>query len=164
MKTVQESRKRSVRVKPDISTRTIQNLLGALYKDREFLEEVLHYEDNKSNGKKTSNSDKIRELAVAGLNFLDSRLEFWQQQQPMRPSRGNEALRNKLRNSQAALKISDHKRSQIILGILADLDKIDDCNLYFPPHVYLPYRSNKKSTRGGTQALREPEKARTEMG
>lgn len=58
--------------------KTVKQLLGELYEDREYLEKLL----NDSRATKQADST-IRSLVSNGINYLDSRLDFWRQQQPL---------------------------------------------------------------------------------
>lgn len=79
----------------------MKQLLGELYEDRDYLERLLHEEDEKNKRRQaisgSQNEQKeqkqarrgraaedekpgLREAIISGLNYLDKRSEFWQQQ------------------------------------------------------------------------------------
>jgi len=58
--------------------KTVKQLLGELYEDREYLEKLL----NDSRATKQSDNT-IKSLVSNGITYLDSRLDFWRQQQPL---------------------------------------------------------------------------------
>lgn len=64
---------------PIASEKTMKELLGELYADREYLEKLMN-----DPGLIINNKDKsIHALVEEGLSYLDSRTEFWRQQKPM---------------------------------------------------------------------------------
>lgn len=77
----EQKQQRKERVKPQLDNKTVKQLLGELYEDREYLEKLLHTEEQSK--RKTEKSHQIREIIVDGLNYLEKRTEFWQQQKPM---------------------------------------------------------------------------------
>jgi len=94
--------------------KTVKQLLGELYEDREYLEKLL----NDSRATKQSDST-IKSLVSNGISYLDSRLDFWRQQQPL--------------YSRKKKRIDHSNRNRIIKGIgsdptnyvLRNLDDID---------------------------------------
>ncbi|XP_067928491.1 outer dynein arm-docking complex subunit 4-like [Watersipora subatra] len=58
--------------------KTVRQLLGELYGDKEFLEKLLKETDTSS-----KNGQQIYDLACDGLHYLDTRTDFWRQQKPM---------------------------------------------------------------------------------
>lgn len=58
--------------------RTIRQLLGDLYGDKQYLEKLLKNTENR-----TETGRIINHIAEEGLNYLDTRTEFWQQIKPM---------------------------------------------------------------------------------
>lgn len=96
---------RKVKEKPTVkpSEKTVKQLLGELYSDREYLENLLQdpsfitLEDQHlpSSGSK---SKKLPSLINGGLKYLDGRTEFWRQQKPIY-SRKKDAERLTMRMS-----------------------------------------------------------------
>ncbi|KAL5010823.1 hypothetical protein ScPMuIL_013128 [Solemya velum] len=58
--------------------KTVKQLLGELYGDKQYLEKLLQETDSKTDMGKT-----ISDLVEEGLNYLDTRTDFWRQQKPM---------------------------------------------------------------------------------
>ena len=69
--------------------RTVKQLLGELYVDKEFLENMYHDRDFVTNP-----NEAVRQLVFEGLKFLEARTEFWRQQKPLY-ARKKEAVRPK---------------------------------------------------------------------
>ncbi|KAI3378335.1 hypothetical protein SNEBB_011084 [Seison nebaliae] len=61
--------------------RTQKHLLGELYEDRIYLERLLR--DEEINSPKTTSAQRINDLINDGLDYLDTRTEFWRQQRPI---------------------------------------------------------------------------------
>jgi len=92
--------------------KTIRQMLGELYGDRMYLEKLL-----KETGSGTSKTgQKISSLAEAGLSYLDTRTEFWQQVKPM--------YARKYETQQAMSRYKQPRTSphQYVLG---ELEKVD---------------------------------------
>lgn len=64
--------------RPAGNEKTIKQLLGELYGDRQYLEKLLKETDPNTPVGKT-----ISGLVSQGLNYLDTRTDFWRQQKPM---------------------------------------------------------------------------------
>ena len=60
------------------SERTVKQLLGELYDDKEFLEDLYHDRDFINNP-----NEAVRQLVYEGLKYLEARTEFWRQQKPL---------------------------------------------------------------------------------
>lgn len=60
------------------SEKTLKQLLGELYADREYLQKLYDDRDFVNNP-----NDRIYSLVSDGLKYLDTRIEFWRQQKPM---------------------------------------------------------------------------------
>ena len=136
-KQTQEKKTRLERKPCNTDSRTVKQLLGELYSDREFLEKLLNEEGiewiSQHNGEgnkniriletlvnKTENSEQIRYLVVKGLNYLDERSDFWQQQKPMYARKKFQVKRTKNGSS------SDTKQQRdIIKYVVTSLDEID---------------------------------------
>ncbi|NWR02392.1 TTC25 protein, partial [Paradoxornis webbianus] len=63
------------------SPKTEQQLLGALYADKAFLEKLLKDEDLMQSS--TRQGMKVMDLVLGGISYLNRRRDFWQQQKPM---------------------------------------------------------------------------------
>ncbi|NXY36961.1 TTC25 protein, partial [Pomatorhinus ruficollis] len=63
------------------SPKTEQQLLGALYADKAFLEKLLKDEDLMQSS--TRQGVKVMDLVLGGISYLNHRRDFWQQQKPM---------------------------------------------------------------------------------
>uniref|UniRef100_A0A8C3R5V7 Outer dynein arm-docking complex subunit 4 n=1 Tax=Cyanoderma ruficeps TaxID=181631 RepID=A0A8C3R5V7_9PASS len=63
------------------SPKTEQQLLGALYADKAFLEKLLKDEDLMQSS--TRQGIKVMDLVLGGISYLNHRRDFWQQQKPM---------------------------------------------------------------------------------
>ncbi|NXO32276.1 TTC25 protein, partial [Cisticola juncidis] len=63
------------------SPKTEQQLLGALYADKAFLEKLLKDEDLMQST--TRQGTKVMDLVLSGISYLNQRRDFWQQQKPM---------------------------------------------------------------------------------
>ncbi|KAJ3364379.1 Tetratricopeptide repeat protein 25 [Allomyces javanicus] len=81
--------------------RDVKQLLGELYADKEYLEQLLNDRDFINNP-----NDRIFELVSDGLKYLETRTEFWRQQKPIYARRKEAAaIRSKMtsaRNRQLA--------------------------------------------------------------
>lgn len=64
---------------PAASTKTVKQLLGELYADKQYLENLLEDRDFIQG----NNHSVIHGLISGGINYLDSRTEFWRQQKPL---------------------------------------------------------------------------------
>ncbi|KAL1277995.1 hypothetical protein QQF64_024668 [Cirrhinus molitorella] len=74
-----ESKKQSQ--KTDKSEKTAKELLGKLYSDREYLEKLLQDEDLIKS--KIRTGERVQDLIVGCISYLDTRTAFWQQQKPI---------------------------------------------------------------------------------
>ncbi|XP_048416844.2 outer dynein arm-docking complex subunit 4 isoform X10 [Stegostoma tigrinum] len=63
------------------TNKTVRVLLGELYGDKEYLENLLL--DKELMKTSTESGGTIQELIMNGITFLDSRTEFWRQQKPI---------------------------------------------------------------------------------
>ncbi len=60
------------------SDKNARQLLGELYVDKEYLEQLLNDKDFEHNP-----NEQVRQLVLDGLKYFDSRTEFWHQQKPI---------------------------------------------------------------------------------
>ncbi|XP_051571539.1 outer dynein arm-docking complex subunit 4 isoform X2 [Myxocyprinus asiaticus] len=63
------------------SERTAKQLLGELYSDRKYLEKLLQDEDLIKS--KIRTGERVQDLIIGCISYLDTRTEFWRQQKPM---------------------------------------------------------------------------------
>ena len=66
-------------------------------------------------------NEAIRSLAIQGLDYLDTRTDFWQQQQPLYSRKRDSKMRENTRDSENAQKSTDPTKRA-----LNDLEKIDE--------------------------------------
>ncbi|XP_026064465.1 outer dynein arm-docking complex subunit 4 isoform X2 [Carassius auratus] len=74
-----ESKKHGRKI--DKSEKTAKELLGELYSDREYLEKLLQDEDLIKG--KIRTGERVQDLIVGCISYLDTRTAFWQQQKPI---------------------------------------------------------------------------------
>jgi hypothetical protein len=60
------------------SDKNTRQLLGELYVDKEYLEQLLNDKDFEHNP-----NEQVKQLILDGLRYLESRTEFWHQQKPI---------------------------------------------------------------------------------
>nr|BAD38896.2 outer arm dynein binding protein [Heliocidaris crassispina] len=80
----QQENKKKRPVKPEqtpAEKKTAKQLLGELYADKEYLDRLLRDEDLTRSD--TDSGNRIYDLVNEGLQYLDTRTEFWRQQKPM---------------------------------------------------------------------------------
>jgi len=71
---------RNKEIKPPApSKKTVKQLLGELYADKEYLEQLMEDTDYIE----SNVNQPIYELVQSGINYLDTRTEFWRQQKPL---------------------------------------------------------------------------------
>ncbi|VEL25110.1 unnamed protein product [Protopolystoma xenopodis] len=76
------------------------------------------------------NSEYVRHLAISGLNFLDMRAEFWQQQKPVY-ARNRAPSKHPDEFQEEKLQIVDSKRTgSIMRHIVCTLEEIDESKSY----------------------------------
>ncbi|MCI4384908.1 hypothetical protein PGIGA_G00044200 [Pangasianodon gigas] len=61
--------------------RTAKQLLGELYTDKEYLEKLLKDEDLIKG--KTRTGERLQDVIMSCISYLDTRTEFWRQQKPI---------------------------------------------------------------------------------
>jgi len=74
-----DKKKRRAAGNQSMDSRTVKQLLGELYADKEYLEKLLVETEGSS---KSKTKDEVIELTTVCLDYLDTRTEFWSQQQP----------------------------------------------------------------------------------
>ncbi|XP_071481076.1 outer dynein arm-docking complex subunit 4-like [Diadema antillarum] len=80
----QQENKKKRPTKPeqtDAEKKTAKQLLGELYADKEYLDMLLR--DDDLTRADTDSGNRIYDLVNEGLQYLDTRTEFWRQQKPM---------------------------------------------------------------------------------
>ncbi|XP_064225281.1 outer dynein arm-docking complex subunit 4 isoform X1 [Aotus nancymaae] len=100
------------------SEKTVRQLLGELYVDKEYLEKLLLDEDLIKGTMKGGLT--VEDLIMTGLNYLDTHSNFWRQQKPI-------YAREQDRKLMQQKWMRDHKRnpSQTAHYILKSLEDID---------------------------------------
>ncbi|XP_013421204.1 tetratricopeptide repeat protein 25 isoform X2 [Lingula anatina] len=110
----QEAKQRQ-RARSQKDAKTVKQLLGELYADKEFLERLLVDE---AFTRQTKTNMTIRQLAEDGLDYLDTRTDFWLQQKPIYARKRDKLLRDG--------KVGKGKQSNPTKYILNNLEKIDE--------------------------------------
>ncbi|KAM5309554.1 outer dynein arm-docking complex subunit 4 isoform 2-T2 [Glossophaga mutica] len=102
------------------SKKTVRQLLGELYVDKEYLEKLLLDEDLIKGTVKRGLT--VEDLIMTGINYLDSRSDFWRQQKPIYArERDRKLMQEKwLRNR----KRSPSQTAHYILKSLEDIDML----------------------------------------
>lgn len=119
MKHLLSSTKHEIKRKGSLkSEKTIRQLLGELYVDKEYLEKLLLDEDLIKGTIKSGLT--VEELIMTGINYLDTRSNFWRQQKPI-------YARERDRKLMQEKWLRDRKRSpsQTAHYILKSLEDID---------------------------------------
>ncbi|XP_054402383.1 outer dynein arm-docking complex subunit 4 isoform X3 [Pongo abelii] len=100
------------------SEKTVRQLLGELYVDKEYLEKLLLDEDLIKGTMKGGLT--VEDLIMTGINYLDTHSNFWRQQKPIYARERDRKLMQKKW-------LRDHKRSpsQTAHYILKSLEDID---------------------------------------
>ncbi|XP_072502569.1 outer dynein arm-docking complex subunit 4 isoform X2 [Notamacropus eugenii] len=100
------------------SEKTVRQLLGELYVDKEYLEKLLKDEDLIKGTIKRGMT--VEDLIMSGINYLDTRTDFWRQQKPI-------YARERDRKLMQEKWVRDRKRSpsETARYILKSLEEID---------------------------------------
>lgn len=123
---------------------TMKQLLGELYADREYLEKLC--KEAESSGRKTETNVAIRDLALSGLDYLDTRTEFWQQQKPMYSRKRDENMRRSGKSRDSSGRGKKKDPSKWVFNQLEEIDKDQAEGRY------------EKSLKQAKRVLREVEK------
>ncbi|XP_067285008.1 outer dynein arm-docking complex subunit 4 [Pseudorasbora parva] len=99
--------------------KTAKQLLGELYSDREYLEKLLQDEDLIKG--KIRTGERVQDLIVGCISYLDTRTAFWQQQKPIYAHQRDRKLMQQQWNRVLHKPPSDTTR--YVLTILEDIDK-----------------------------------------
>ncbi|XP_065655581.1 putative uncharacterized protein DDB_G0282133 [Hydra vulgaris] len=123
------SRNKDVKL-PAPSKKTVKQLLGELYADKEYLEKLI----NDDRFLKNNTKSPIYELVQGGLSFLETRTEFWRQQRPIY------ARKKEVRKLKSTVK----KKSKSDVGkyVLQQLEDIDHALGNFDPERGLRLAKN----------------------
>lgn len=78
-----EERKERDAPKGSADAKTVKQLLGELYGDKEYLEKLLKDQSLTGNSKRNDMSREIKDKVCDGLEYLYKRADFWRQQKPM---------------------------------------------------------------------------------
>lgn len=113
-----EEKKEREHPKGPADLKTIKQLLGELYGDKEYLEKLL--KDQSLTGHKNDMSRDIKDKVCDGLDYLHARADFWRQQKPMYARK-----RDKERQMRA-LRRHEHRTKGEMDRILRNLEEIDD--------------------------------------
>ncbi|XP_064646279.1 outer dynein arm-docking complex subunit 4-like isoform X2 [Lineus longissimus] len=106
------------RPKTPKDSKTVKELLGQLYQDRAYLDNLLKEEESMDS--KTLSSQTIQDLCIEGINYLDSRTEFWRQQKPMYARKRDREMQQQQRNR------GKGKGKKQVNYILERIEEIDD--------------------------------------
>ncbi|XP_042562392.1 outer dynein arm-docking complex subunit 4 isoform X1 [Clupea harengus] len=101
--------------------KTAKQLLGELYSDKEYLEKLLKDEDLVKG--RTSGGERLQDLILSCISYLDTRTEFWQQQKPIYARQRDRKLLQQQWNNTRPNPLSDPTHY-----VLTNLDQIDTGN------------------------------------
>ncbi|XP_036985689.2 outer dynein arm-docking complex subunit 4 [Artibeus jamaicensis] len=102
------------------SKKTVRQLLGELYVDKEYLEKLLLDEDLIKGTVKRGLT--VEDLIMTGINYLDSRSDFWRQQKPIYArERDRKLMQEKWLGNR---KRSPSQTAHYILKSLEDIDML----------------------------------------
>ncbi|XP_063041806.1 outer dynein arm-docking complex subunit 4 [Engraulis encrasicolus] len=99
--------------------RTAKQLLGELYSDREYLEKLLR-DDDLAKGR-TSGGERLQDIILTCISYLDTRTEFWQQQKPIYAHQRDRKLMQQQRKQ--ARPVSDNTPQ-----VITNMDQIENGN------------------------------------
>ncbi|CAH2301908.1 tetratricopeptide repeat 25 [Pelobates cultripes] len=119
VKVPKKDTKQQKKVDPLRSQKTTRQLLGELYNDKEYLEALLKDEDLvKGNAR---SGIKLQNLILNGINYLDTRTDFWRQQKPIYARERDRKIMQQKWNREK------NKPSDPNQYILKSLEEIDQC-------------------------------------
>ncbi|XP_053550123.1 outer dynein arm-docking complex subunit 4 [Bombina bombina] len=104
---------------PVRSQKTVRQLLGELYNDKEYLEALL--KDEALVKENTRSGIKLQDLIMNGITYLDTRTEFWRQQKPIYARERDRKLMQQKWNRE---KFRPSDPSQYILKNLEEIDRL----------------------------------------
>jgi len=108
--------RQQTRVQQNTSNKTIKAMLGELYADKEYLEKLKNDDDLKVN----SNGVNIHDLVIQGIDYLNTRAEFWRQQKPMYARKRDQKL---LQGRWSSRPEKDIEPTSFILKNLEQIDR-----------------------------------------
>ncbi|XP_078280479.1 outer dynein arm-docking complex subunit 4 isoform X7 [Rhinoraja longicauda] len=76
----QQQQKKQEQEEPK-TNKTVKELLGELYGDKEYLEKLL--QDKELVRTNADSGGTVQDMIMGGISFLDTRTEFWRQQKPI---------------------------------------------------------------------------------
>ncbi|KAL7754172.1 hypothetical protein RI367_000153 [Sorochytrium milnesiophthora] len=95
------------------SEKTVKQLLGELYADKEYLEQLLNDRDFINNP-----NDAIHELVSDGLKYLEARTEFWRQQKPIYARRKEASqIKSKMSHARQRQMVREQEKQQHLLEL-----------------------------------------------
>ncbi|XP_072549801.1 outer dynein arm-docking complex subunit 4 isoform X2 [Salminus brasiliensis] len=98
--------------------RTAKQLLGELYTDREYLEKLLKDEDLIKG--RTRSGERLQDVILNCISYLDTRTEFWHQQKPIYARQRDQKLLQQQWN-----RARNYPSSDPTVYILKNLEEID---------------------------------------
>ncbi|XP_043359453.1 outer dynein arm-docking complex subunit 4 isoform X2 [Dermochelys coriacea] len=117
-KAPKKDQKQQSKVEPSRNEKTERQLLGELYVDKAYLEKLLKDEDLIKSS--TKHGMTVEDLILGGINYLDTRTEFWQQQKPIYAR-----VRDRKLMQQRWLPERKRKPSEVARYILKSMEEID---------------------------------------
>ncbi|KAM7137620.1 outer dynein arm-docking complex subunit 4 isoform 1-T1 [Macrochelys suwanniensis] len=118
VKAPKKDQKQQSKVGPIRNEKTERQLLGELYVDKAYLEKLLKDEDLIKSS--TKHGMTVEDLILGGINYLDTRTEFWQQQKPIYAR-----VRDRRLMQQRWLPERKRKPSEVARYILKSMEEID---------------------------------------
>ncbi|XP_065278769.1 outer dynein arm-docking complex subunit 4 [Emys orbicularis] len=118
VKAPKKDQKQQSKVGPIRNEKTERQLLGELYADKAYLEKLLKDEDLMKSS--TKHGMTVEDLILGGINYLDTRTEFWQQQKPIYAR-----VRDRKLMQQRWLPERKRKPSEVARYILKSMEEID---------------------------------------
>ncbi|CAM9848499.1 outer dynein arm-docking complex subunit 4 [Lampetra fluviatilis] len=109
----QQQKQASERENRSQSSKTQRQLLGELYNDRQYLQRLMQ-DQNLIKGS-VGGGMRVEELIREGLEYLDTRTDFWRQQKPIYARvRDRKLMRQKWNRGRNGLSPSDSMRSVLV--------------------------------------------------
>ncbi|XP_030397425.1 tetratricopeptide repeat protein 25 isoform X2 [Gopherus evgoodei] len=118
VKAPKKDQKQQSKVGPIRNEKTERQLLGELYADKAYLEKLLKDADLIKSSTKYGMT--VEDLILGGINYLDTRTEFWQQQKPIYAR-----VRDRKLMQQRWLPERKRKPSEVARYILKSMEEID---------------------------------------
>ncbi|XP_050790576.1 outer dynein arm-docking complex subunit 4 [Gopherus flavomarginatus] len=118
VKAPKKDQKQQSKAGPIRNEKTERQLLGELYADKAYLEKLLKDADLIKSSTKYGMT--VEDLILGGINYLDTRTEFWQQQKPIYAR-----VRDRKLMQQRWLPERKRKPSEVARYILKSMEEID---------------------------------------